>query len=221
MPPPLLVFGSFGHAKVVIDAVELQGRYRVVGLVDPEREVGSHFFGHEVLGDDSDLPRLLLAHPGALGIVAIGDNSLRRRVTSKVLALAPGLSLAVVVHPSAVISRDAGLGAGTVVVAGAVVNTGVRIGRGAIVNTGALVDHDCQIGDYTSIGPGATLGGGVRVGEQSVVAIGATILHGRSIGSHAVVGAGALVTRDCPGYCVAYGTPARVIRSRTPDEPYM
>jgi acetyltransferase-like isoleucine patch superfamily enzyme len=35
------------------------------------------------------------------------------------------------------------------------------------------------------------------------------------------VGAGAVVVDDVPDAVVAYGAPARVVRSRDPDEPYL
>ena len=46
----------------------------------------------------------------------------------------------------------------------------------------------------------------VWIGANSVV------LAGVSIGKHAVIGAGSVVTKDIPGYCVAVGNPARVIK---------
>jgi len=32
--PSVLIVGCSGHARVVIDIVELEGKYRVVGLID-------------------------------------------------------------------------------------------------------------------------------------------------------------------------------------------
>jgi acetyltransferase-like isoleucine patch superfamily enzyme len=47
------------------------------------------------------------------------------------------------------------------------------------------------------------------------------VLHGVQIGEHTVIGAGATVTRSIEGFAVAYGTPARVVRSRQLGEPYL
>lgn len=45
-----------------------------------------------------------------------------------------------------------------------------------------------------------------------------TVLDGVTIGRGSVIGAGAVVNRDIPPYSVAVGVPARVIKSRTPNE---
>jgi acetyltransferase-like isoleucine patch superfamily enzyme len=41
-----------------------------------------------------------------------------------------------------------------------------------------------------------------------------TIMEGVRIGRGAVVGAGSIVTRDVPPYCIALGSPARVVKRR-------
>jgi virginiamycin A acetyltransferase len=58
----------------------------------------------------------------------------------------------------------------------------------------------------------------VRIGAGCWLADNVTILEGVEIGNGAVVGAGAVVTRDVPAYAIAVGNPARVMRSRYPDE---
>jgi acetyltransferase-like isoleucine patch superfamily enzyme len=51
--------------------------------------------------------------------------------------------------------------------------------------------------------------------------MGATVLPGVSIGQHTLIGAGALVYRSVPDNSVAYGVPARLIRSRQPGDRYL
>ena len=52
----------------------------------------------------------------------------------------------------------------------------------------------------------------VVIGDGSWIGHGAVILPGVTIGKHVVVGANAVVTKDLPDYCVAVGSPARIIR---------
>jgi acetyltransferase-like isoleucine patch superfamily enzyme len=52
----------------------------------------------------------------------------------------------------------------------------------------------------------------VRIGSGSWIGHGAVVLPGAYIGEHVVVGAGSVVTGKVPDYCVAVGSPARVIR---------
>jgi len=58
----------------------------------------------------------------------------------------------------------------------------------------------------------------VHIGENVWLGSGAMVTMGVSIGQGAVIGAKALVTRDVPAMSVAYGVPARVVRSRTTGE---
>jgi acetyltransferase-like isoleucine patch superfamily enzyme len=52
----------------------------------------------------------------------------------------------------------------------------------------------------------------VRIGNRSWLGHGCVVLPGVTIGHHVVVGANSVVTKDIPDYCVAVGSPARVVR---------
>jgi len=51
----------------------------------------------------------------------------------------------------------------------------------------------------------------VHIGDESWIGEKVSII-GASIGKHSVIGANSVVTKDIPDYCVAGGTPARVIK---------
>lgn len=51
----------------------------------------------------------------------------------------------------------------------------------------------------------------VEIGDNSWIGENVSII-GASIGKHCVIGANSVVTRDIPDYCVAVGSPARVIK---------
>lgn len=53
----------------------------------------------------------------------------------------------------------------------------------------------------------------VSIGEGSYIGINAVIVGDVKIGKHCVIGANSVVTKDVPDYCVAVGSPARVIRN--------
>lgn len=53
----------------------------------------------------------------------------------------------------------------------------------------------------------------IHIQDGAHIGIGAIIMPGVTIGKGAVIGAGAVVTRDIPDYCVAVGSPAKVIKS--------
>jgi UDP-perosamine 4-acetyltransferase len=207
----LVILGSGGHAKVIIDIFMDAGSFEIVGCTsgDPA-DAGTSVLGIPVIGDDSALPNLF-ASGVRKAFVAIGDNRLRQKLTRAAGML--GFELVSAVSPRAVISRRAKVGAGVAVMPGAVINVCSEIGDGAIVNTGATIDHDCRLGQHVHIAPGVNLAGCVTVGEGAFLGTGSRLIPGVSVGPWAVVGAGAVVIKDLPGCVTAVGVPAAIIRN--------
>ena len=191
---PLVLFGASGHAKVVIDIVEREGRYRIVELVDDNAALkGKSFFGYRVKGSTREfLGKTKSRRPRVL--VAIGNNAVRARIAQRLRE--SGFELARAVHPQARIGRGATIGGGTVVMAGAVVNSDAAIGENVIINTGATVDHDCVVGDGAHIAPGVRLCGGVRIGAGTLVGVGSVAIPGVRVGENVVIRAGSVLTEN-------------------------
>lgn len=217
----IVIVGSSGHARVVIDIVNMEGRYRVAGLIDRFREIGAQTLGYAILGREEDLPRLVAELSLAAVIVAIGDNFTRSQVVAQIGRLCPGLAFVSAVHPRANVARDVRIGEGTVVMAGATINPCCVIADHCILNSNTSLDHDSTMASFSSLAPGVSTGGNVTIGAFSAICIGATIVAGLRIGEHCVVGAGATVLADIGPYQVAYGTPARVVRERKPGDQYL
>ncbi|CAB3738815.1 Putative acetyltransferase EpsM [Paraburkholderia sediminicola] len=217
----IVLVGSSGHAKVVIDVVEKQGCYRIAGLIDAFRTPGEETLGYRVLGGEADLPGLAAEHDLKGLIVAIGDNYVRAKVAAKVADVCPQLPFVSALHPAASVGKGTRIGAGTVVMAGAVINADCRVGQFCIVNTKASLDHDCVMDDFSSLAPGVTTGGNCRVGSHAAVSIGAVLRHGITIGEHSVVGAGSIVLKAVDAFSVTYGNPAKRIRDRQKGDKYL
>lgn len=203
----LLIWGASGHAAVVADIVELQGKYEIRAFID-DLHGGESFIGHRVISDRLEVAQMRERGVDLL-IVAVGDCRARLRLAEEARRL--GFTLVNAVHPSAVVARNVTLGEGSVVSAGAVVNTGARIGRNVIVNTGSSVDHDCAIDDGVHIAPGARLGGHTMVGRGTWVGMGAVVIDRIRVGAGAMVAAGAVVVDDVPDGALVRGVPARVV----------
>lgn len=56
-------------------------------------------------------------------------------------------------------------------------------------------------------------GQAVSIGDGSYIGINTVIVGNVKIGKHCVIGANSVVTKDVPDYCVAVGSPARVIKN--------
>ena len=58
----------------------------------------------------------------------------------------------------------------------------------------------------------------VSIGEGSWLGHGVVVLPGAKIGKHVAVGANSVVTGELPDYCVAVGSPARVIKQYSQND---
>ena len=213
MVEKIVGFGAGGHAKVVIEILQLCGSYEFVGLLDPKPALQEKIvLGVPVLGDDTLLPAL---HRNGVkrffvGIGSIGDSKPRERLFR--LGLNCGMKPVNAIHPQAIISSSAEFGEGAIIMAGTVINACARLGVNVIVNTGAIVEHDCVIEDHVHIATGAQMGSNVKIGAGTHIGAGATIRQTITIGAGAIVGAGAVVVADVLANMVVLGIPARPVR---------
>jgi UDP-3-O-[3-hydroxymyristoyl] glucosamine N-acyltransferase len=100
-------------------------------------------------------------------------------------------------------------------------NTTVR--RGALGQT--LIKEGCKIGALINIGHNCVIGrnviltcnivtsGSSIIGDYVYVGVNAMIRNGIEIGERTQIGMGAVVTKSIPANVVAYGVPAKVIRT--------
>lgn len=205
---PIIVIGEGGHSKVVQDIIWVEGRYRIVAILDDKHEKIHHRRGI-VHGPTSAAFNIFNGNQDVKFIIAIGNNRVRAKIAKQIEG--NGGSFAAVVHPSAIISPSACIGEGTVVMPNCVINANTEIGRHVIINTGAIVEHDNYIGDYAHISPNATLTGNVTIGEGAHVGASATIIPGIKVGKWSTIGAGSTVIRDIPDFKKAVGCPTRLL----------
>lgn len=201
--PRLVILGSGGHAKVIVEIFEEAAAFDIVGYTSLSST--APLFHYPYLGTDDDLPAVL-----ATGIThafpAIGNNRIRHRMVAQLQAL--GFVLPNAISRHAVVSPRTTLGAAIAIMPGAIVNVDSCIGDGAILNTACSVDHDARIGACAHIAPGAHIAGNVTVGEGAFLAVGSCSVPGRDIGAWATVGAGGVVIRDVEPNSVVIGVPA-------------
>jgi len=217
----IIIIGASGHAKVIADIIEKNGKYEIFGFIDTYKQIGTKILGYQVIGDVKLIPYLMEKEGIKKGIIAIGDNWLRKGMFIKIKTIVPDFDFISAIHPSASISNFVLIKKGTVVMAGAVVNADSQIGAFSIVNTKASLGHDSIMQEYSSLSSGVVVGGNVTIGKFTSVSIGATIVNNSSIGKHTVIGAGSVVTQNIGDFQIAYGIPAKFIRKRNKGEDYL
>lgn len=205
-----VILGGGGHARVLIDCLQLIGRIKLGGILDHDRTLwGTELMNIPILGGDDLLAEIRTRGVNCfvVGVGGSGDNQPRQRLYD--LGLANHLEPLTIVHPAAVCSRWAKVGAGSQLLPGSVINAGAVIGANVIVNSGAIVEHDCVVGNHVHIATGAKLTSAVRVGDGAHVGAGATVRQCLTIGERAIIGAGAVVVKDVLPRTVVAGVPAR------------
>lgn len=200
MSKGMYLYGAGGHAKVIIEILQLN-RQTIKGVFDDSANIPSSIFGIPFLGkynfDKND-------HKF---IVAIGNNTIRKKIARKI-----SNPFETAIHSFTSISKSSTIDEGTVVMSGVSINAYVEIGKHAIINTNASIDHDCRIGNFAHVSPNACLSGCVTVGEGTHIGAGAVVIPKITIGKWVTIGAGAVITKDVPDYAVVVGNPGKIIK---------
>lgn len=99
----------------------------------------------------------------------------------------------------------------------------ITIGERSNIQDGSILHVDEKIpvviGDDVTIGHQCILHG-CTIGDGALIGMGTTILNGAVVGKNSLIGAGSLIVEEMeiPANVLAFGRPARVIRSLTEKE---
>ena len=203
----LLIWGAGDQGTVTLDCALAMNCYCKIDLLDIKEKGHREISGYTIYSEQEiDIHEFLNAYDEV--VVATGDNAIREQ--KLLLLTSMDISVATIIHPTAVISPSAKVSKGSTVLAYAVIYTNAVIGIGCIVNTAAIVEHDCVVEDFVNISPRSAVAGHTRIGEKSFLGIGSTIINEITIGKKVVIGAGAVVIRDLPDNVMVAGVPAKI-----------
>ncbi|MBN1187868.1 MAG: NeuD/PglB/VioB family sugar acetyltransferase [Bacteroidales bacterium] len=217
----IVLIGGGTHVRYCIDIIEQEKKYNIVGITDPYLSVGTEIMGYKIIGRQEEIKDLIVYYKIEAGIITIGDNWIRKLVKDAVTNIVPEFEFVSTIHPSVIIGRNSSIGKGTVMMAGCIISPNVVIGDFCFFATGAILEHDSVMEDFSSLSAGSVTGGKVKIGKYTAITLSVTIFDRISIGEHSVIGSGSLVTKDIPGNVIAYGNPAKIIRSRQIGEKYL
>ncbi len=186
---PLLLLGCGGHAKSVIDVLEMNNEWKLIGLVGLPEQLGLEVLGYRVIGDDKDLPELKnQANHAFLAMGQLPSAKIRQKLATKIDNL--GFHSPKIISPNAVISPNACIKAGTFVGHGAIINASATIGRHCIINSMSLIEHDAIVENYCHISTGAIVNGGLQIGAGSFIGSGAMLREGLNLPPNTIIHAG-------------------------------
>lgn len=166
MKEKIVLVGGGGHCNSVIDVIEQEDKYDIIGIVDIKENIGKKVLNYEIIACDDDLEELFKTCKKAfITIGHIKTNELRKKLFEKAKKI--GFTFPVIISPLAYVSKYAFVDEGTVIMHHALVNANAKVGKNCIINTKALVEHDCIIEDDCHISTSSVINGGVIVKENT------------------------------------------------------
>jgi len=187
MKEQILLIGGGGHCHAVIDVIELENKYDIVGIIDKKELVGKEVLGYKIIGSDDNLEELFKKYKNAVVTVGqVKSSALRVKLFNKLKNI--GYSLPTIISPLAYVSKYASIDDGSVVMHQALVNSNAKVGKNCIINTKALIEHDSSIEDNCHISTASVINGGVTVKEGTFFGSNATSKESIEIGGFVKAG---------------------------------
>jgi len=164
----ILLIGGGGHCHSVIDVIEQENKYKIVGIIDKKELLGKIVLGYKIIGCDEDLENLSKKYKYAfVSVGQIQSADIRIKIFNNLKNI--GFILPKIVSPLSYVSKHSIIGEGTIIMHHALVNASVTIGNNCIINTKALIEHDSIIEDNCHISTASVINGGVIVTENTFV----------------------------------------------------
>ena len=189
MKEKIIIVGSGGHSKSVIEVIESTNNWEIVGLIGLKSELNKKVLGYEVVGTDDELKNFReICKNCFIAIGQIKSSEKRFSIAKKLKKL--NFEFPRIIASSAIVSKHAKIQSGTFIGHGTIINANVLIGKNCIINTKTLLEHDTEIGDFCHISTGVLLNGGVKIGKHSFIGSGTIIREGIKIPQKTILGAG-------------------------------
>src|SRR5574344_2783631 len=192
MKEKIVLIGGGGHCHSVIDVIEQENKYEIIGIIDTKENISKKVLGYEIIACDDDLEELFKTCKNA--VITIGhikSNITRVKLFAKLKNI--GFSLPVIISPLAYVSKYSKIDEGTIVMHHALINTNAKIGKNCIINTKALIEHDCIVEDNCHISTASVINGGVIVRENTFFGSNAVSKEYIEIGKNCLIGGGTRV----------------------------
>ena len=205
---PIILVGGGGHCKSVIDVIESENKYEIIGILDIPEKVGNYILDYEIIGTEESLKhQITKCRYYLITIGHIKSAKLRIDLFNKVKRVS-GI-LPNIISPFSHVSKNAKFGEGNIIMHSTIINSNVTIGNNCIINNQALIEHDCNIGNHVHVSTNANINGNCDIGEGSFIGSGSTVIQGIKIKENAIIGAGTVVINPVETGKTVIGNPGR------------
>lgn len=212
MKKEIVLIGGGGHCKSVIDVIEKEEKFKIIGILDPDYKNLKTVLNYPVLGDDSEID--LLSKKIKYFFITVGQGksaALRIQLYNKVIQ--NGAICPKIISPLSYVSPHSKIGEGSIIMHGAKINAGASVGENCIINTHAIIEHDASVGNHCHISTGAIINGFVKVGDEVFIGSSSVIADRVSVLSNTVFGAGSVIVKSNLPAAVYAGNPVKKINS--------
>jgi sugar O-acyltransferase (sialic acid O-acetyltransferase NeuD family) len=202
------IIGAGGQARQVENIINVCDiKVKLMGFItkedDSEKIVHGYKVFQENIIENLDSKKVLFFN---------GMGRPNRRIPIQKLE-SDGFSFLGLIHPRSTIGNYVKIGRGTVIQSGVQFMTDIKVGNYVLADVSSTIGHDVEIGDYTTISTGVNIAGGVKIGNGTWIGSGSVIIEGIEIGDNVLIGAGSIVTKNIEGNTLAYGSPAKIVKS--------
>lgn len=203
----LAIYCAGGLGKEVYDLAvrNNENRWKEIFFVDDMRQekifYGVRIAKFEQLKESGDVEF----------VIANGEPFVRQILRERVIKA--GFRLTRIIDKTATISHSARIADGVIIQAGCFVSSDVAIGENTYLQQINTIGHDCIIGPNCVISSLCQVSGNCVIGDNVYIGVGSSVREKVSVGQGSIIGMGSFVHKDVGELSVAYGNPAKIIRT--------
>jgi len=208
----IIIFGTGEHAKICIDNIEEQNKYKIFGLVTNKKDkVNKLVNGYKVLCLDIDLKKLISENRDIknyfLGVgSSYGSMQKRFNLYTKINKI---LNPVNIIHPLSSISKYSKIGKGNLIEAYTKIGTNTVIGNHCYICSFSCVNHDQHIGDNVLIASHVGLAG-TTIGSGTIISNGVIVGFKKKIRKNCLIAGNSFINRNIPDNHLVTGNPPKL-----------